>query len=129
MKKFTKSVLSLIGLGTIIGGAFVYLKDKGYITVSSGNDDEDYDDFSDEAYKEETERTYIHVDTDAMKKKAKEVASEVAEDIKDKAEDVYDDARKKAGDAASNIANALEKAWYEAGEQAEKVEEFFNDET
>lgn len=128
MKKFTKNVLSLIGLGTVIGSAFVYLKDKGYITVSNGRDDEDYDDFSGEEENAEDERTYVNIDTDAMKKKAMEVATEVATEIKDKAEDVYDDAKKKAGDTASSIANALEKAWYEAGEQAEKVEEFFHDE-
>ncbi len=149
MKKFMKFMLRLIGLGAIIGGVFAYLKNKGYITISISNEDEDYDDFS-SIDTEGTERTYINVDTDAMKSKAKEmahdvklkasvlaekahhVAEDIAEEIKDKAEDVYDEAKKKAKDATSNIANALEKAWYEAedtvDDTVEKVEEFFNDE-
>ena len=149
MKKFLKFMLRLIGLGAIIGGAFAYLKKKGYITVSTGNEDEDYDDFS-SIDTEGTERTYINVDTEAMKTKAKEMAQdvktkasefagkaqdaaeEIAEEIKDKAEDAYDEAKKKAKDASANIANALEKAWYGAEdtveETVEKVEEFFNDE-
>lgn len=127
MKKFTKFLLSLIGLGTVVGGAFYYLKEKGYITVSRGEEDEDYDDFLEDE-NDCPERTYINVDTEAMAEKAKEVAQEIADEIKDKAEDAYDGAKKLAGNAANNIAGALEKAWYEAGDQVEKVEEFFNDE-
>lgn len=127
MKKFTKFVLTLIGLGTVIGGAFVYLKEKGYITVSKGGEDEDYDDFS-APDEESAERTYINVDTEAMAEKAKEVYQDLAGEIKDKAEDAYDGAKKLAGNAADAIATSLEKAWYEVGEQTEKVEEFFNDE-
>ena len=44
MKKFAKFMFTLIGIGTVVGGAFVYLKEKGYITVTSGREDEDYDD-------------------------------------------------------------------------------------
>ena len=156
MKKFTKCVLRLVGLGAVVGGTFAYLQKKGYVTVSKGSEDEDYDDFSCTDC-ECGERTYIHVDTDAMKEKAKEVAQEMkekaseiketykeqsmelkekaqdkaedwAEELKDKAEDAYDGAKKMAGAAANNVAGAIEKAWYEAGEQVEKVEEFFNDE-
>lgn len=127
MKKLTKFLLTLIGLGTVIGAAFVYLKEKGYITVTSGGEDEDYDDFSapDEEY---SDRTYINVNTEAMASKAKEVYQDVASEIKDKAEDAYDEAKKMAGNAKDAIANTLEKAWYEVGDQVEKVEEFFNDE-
>lgn len=156
MKKFTKCVIKLAALGAAVGGAFVYLKNKGYITVSTGHEDEDYDDFSCPD-SEGSERTYINVDTDAMKAKAKEMAQgvkakasdiactckekttefaekaqdaceDLAEEIKDKAEDAYDEAKKMAGTAKDNIASSIEKAWYHAGEQAEKVEEFFNDE-
>ena len=106
---------------------FAYLKSKGYITVSTNNEDEDYDDFS-SVDTEGTERTYINVNTDAMKSKAKEIA----QDVKDKAEDAYDGAKEKVKDASKNIAHALEKAWYEAEDTVEdtveKVEEFFNDE-
>lgn len=127
MKKLFKFILRLIGLGAIIGGAFAYLKNKGYITVTTGNEDEDYDDFSD-IDTESVGRTYIHVDTEAMKAKAKEMAAEA----KDKAEVVYDGAKERVKDASKNIAHALEKAWYEAEdtveETVEKVEEFFNDE-
>lgn len=127
MKKLCKFIFRLIGLGAIIGGAFAYLKNKGYITVSSGNGDDDYDDFS-SADTESNERTYIHVDTEAMKSKAKEMAK----DVKDKAEDVYEEAKEKVKDASQNIAQALEKVWYEAedtvDDTVEKVEEFFNDE-
>ena len=127
MKKFINFILRLIGLGVVIGGAFAYLKSKGYITISTGNEDEDYDDFSN-VDTESTERTYINVDTDAMKSKAKELAK----DVKDKAEDAYDEAKEKVKDASKTIAHALEKAWYEAEDTVEdtveKVEEFFNDE-
>lgn len=120
MKKFTKFVLRLIAVGAAIGGIFAYLKKKGYITVSTDNEDEDYDDFS-SIDTEGNERTYINVDTEAMKSKAKEVA-----------QDAYDDAKEKVKDASKNIANVLEKAWYEAENTmentVEKVEEFFNDE-
>ena len=149
MKKFTKFMFRVISLGAILGGAFAYLKSKGYITVSVGSEDDDYDDFS----YEETEnisRRYINVDTDAMKAKAKEMAGDVkskavelagkahdvaedfADEIKEVAEDVYDEAKEKVKDASKNLANVLEKVWYEAEETVEdtveKVEEFFNDE-
>lgn len=120
MKKFFKFMLRLISIGAVIGGVFAYLKSKGYITVSTGNSDEDYDDFS-PIDTEGTERTYINVNTEAMKSKAKEMA-----------QDVYDEAKKKVKDASGNIAEAFEKAWYEAEntveDTVEKVEEFFNDE-
>ena len=109
MKKLCDFILRLIGLGVVIGGAFAYLKNKGYITVSNDNEDEDYDDFS-TVDSEGSERTYINVDTEALKAKAKE----------------------KVKDASKCIAHALEKVWYEAEdtveETVEKVEEFFNDE-
>lgn len=156
MKKMTKCILKIAALGVAVGGAFAYLKNKGYITVSTGHEDEDYDDFSCPD-NEGSERTYINVDTEAMKAKAKEMAQDVktkacdfadackekttefagkaqdaaediAEEIKDKAEDVYDEAKKMANTAKDNIASSIEKAWYHAGDQAEKVEEFFNDE-
>ncbi len=156
MKKVTKCILKIAALGVAAGGAFAYLKNKGYITVSTGHEDEDYDDFScpDSGC---SERTYINVDTDALKAKAKEMAQEakskagdfacackekttefaekaqdvaedLAEEIKDKAEDAYDEAKKMANTAKENIASSIEKAWYNTGEQTEKVEEFFNDE-
>ena len=160
MKKSMKCLLKLAAVGAAIGGAFAYLKNKGYISVTTGHEDEDLDDFSspDSAG---TERTYINVDTYAMKAKAKEMAQDVktkasewagkaqemasewtekaqdkaediAEDIMDKAEDAYDEAKKAAGNVAANVANAVEKAWYETEEKVEdtveKVEEFFNDE-
>lgn len=149
MKKITKCLLKLAAVGTAIGGVFAYLKKKGYISVTIGHEDEDLDDFS-SPDTEGTERTYINVDTEAMKAKAKEMAQDVkakatqwagkaqdkaediAEDIMDKAEDAYDEAKKAAGTAAANVANAVEKAWYETEEKVEdtveKVEEFFNDE-
>lgn len=138
MKKVTKCLLKITALGVALGGAFAYLKNKGYITVSNIHTDEDYDDFSCPD-NECGERTYIHVDTDAMKAKAKEmaqdvkakasdVAEELVEEIKDKAEDAYDEAKQMAAAAKENIASSIEKAWYNTGEQTEKVEEFFNDE-
>ena len=119
MKKLLKCFLKLAALGAAIGGAFAYLKKKGYIQVTTGNDDEDLDDFSCPD-SECTERTYIHVDTEAMKEKA--------EEIKEKAEGAYDEAKKMADTAAANVVHAVEKAWYKAEDQVEKVEEFFNDE-
>ena len=156
MKKLMKFLLKLAAVGAAIGGADAYLKKKGYISVTTGHEDEDLDDFS-TPDAESTERTYINVDTEAMKEKAKAMAQDVktkasewadkaqekasewtekaqdkaediAEEIKDKAEAAYDEAKKMAGTAATNVANALEKAWYEAEDKAEKVEEFFNDE-
>ncbi len=123
MKKFFKFILTLIGIGTVIGGAFVYLKEKGYITVSCCGEDEDYDDFS-TLDEEEENRTYINVNTEALAARAKEVYR----DAKNKAEDAYEGAKEMASNAADAIANTLEKAWYEAGNQAEKVEEFLTDE-
>ena len=123
MKKLLKCFLKLAALGAAIGGAFAYLKKKGYIQVTTGNDDEDLDDFSCPD-SECTERTYIHVDTEAIKEKAEEIA----EEIKEKAEDAYDEAKKMAGNAAAIVAHAVEKVWYKAEAQVEKVEEFFNDE-
>lgn len=138
MKKVTKCLLKITALGAVLGGTFAYLKNKGYITVSHIHNDEDYDDFSCPDH-ECGSRTYIHVDTDAMKHKAKEVAQDVKEkaqnmaedlmdEIKDKAEDAYDEAKQMASNAKENIASSIEKAWYQASEQGEKVEEFFNDE-
>ncbi len=131
MKKFIKFVFTLIGIGTAVAGAFVWLKNRGFITITTGTEDEDYDDFlADET--DETERSYINVDTKAMKEKAKEMAQELKEEIKDKAEAAYDEAKKMAKDASKSIADTVEKVWYEAEETAEiveeKVEEFFNDE-
>lgn len=123
MKKLLKCFLKLVAIGAAIGGALAYLKKKGYISVTIGNADEDLDDFSCPD-SECTERTYIHVDTEAMKEKAEEIA----EEIKEKAEDAYDEAKKMAGSAAANVAHAVEKVWYKAEDQVEKVEEFFNDE-
>ena len=145
MKKMLKCFLKLAAFGAVIGGAFAYLKEKGYISITVGHEDEDLDDFSTPDY-EGAERTYINIDTDAMKAKAKEMvddvktkagewagkaqemasewtekaqdkAEDIVEDIMDKAEDAYDETKKAAGNAAANIANAIEK-----------VEEFFNDE-
>lgn len=127
MKKFTKFILTLIGLGTVIGGAFVYLKDKGYITVTSGGEDEDYDDFS-TLDEENNHRTYINVDTEGLKKRAKELFQNVKSEVKGKAEDAYVGAKRMANDAAGALANSLEKAWYEAGDKIEEVEEFFDEE-
>jgi len=115
MKKFTKCIIRLVGAGAVLGGTFAYLKKKGYITVTTGNGDEDYDNFS--AHCTETERTYVNVDTEAIKEKAKEVAKEVKDKTMEKAES-----------AASNVADAVEKAWYKAEDAVEEVEEFFNDE-
>lgn len=127
MKKFMKFILTLIGLGTVIGGAFVYLKEKGYITVTSGGEDEDYDDFS-TLEEEGNNRTYINVDTEGLKARAKEIYQNVKGEVKDKAEDAYESAKKMANNAAGTIANSLEKAWYEAGDKVEEVEEFFSEE-
>lgn len=131
MKKFFKFLFRIITLGAALGAAFAYLKSKGYITVSTNNEDEDYDDFS-SVDTEGTERTYINVDTNAMKAKAKEMAMDMKVKATEFAEDVYDEAKEKVKDASQNIAHALEKAWYEAEDTVEdtveKVEEFFNDE-
>ena len=62
MKKFTKCVLRLVGIGAVIGGTAAYLKKKGYITVTTGSEDEDYDNFS-SSDTEGSERTYVNVDT------------------------------------------------------------------
>lgn len=145
MKKFTKCLLKLTAVCAVAGGAFSYLKKQGYIRVVSDETDDDLDNFS-EHDTESEERTYVHVDTQAMKEKAKEMAQdvkekaeEVAQDVKakaeewadiaqDKAEDAYEDAKKAAETAAAHVATAVEKAWYEAEDTVEKVEEFFNDE-
>ena len=126
MKKFTKFILTLIGIGTVIGGAFVYLKEKGYITVTSGGEDEDYDDFS-TLEEEGTNRTYINVDTEGLKARAKEIYQNVSGEIKDKAQDAYAGAKRMANNAAHSVASSLEKAWYEAGDKIEEVEEFFSE--
>lgn len=116
MKKLMKFLLKLAAVGAAIGGVFAYLKKKGYISVTTDHADEDLDDFS-TPDEEGTERTYINIDTDAMKEKAKEMA-----------QDAYDEAKKMADAAASNVADAVEKVWYKAEDTVEKVEEFFNDE-
>lgn len=126
MKKFTKFILTLIGIGTVIGGAFVYLKDKGYITVTSGGEDEDYDDFS-TLDEEDTHRTYIKVDTEGLKARAKEIYENVRGEVKDKAEDAYAGAKRMVSDAKDSVANSLEKAWYKANDKVEEVEEFFTE--
>lgn len=127
MKKFTKFILTLIGIGTVIGGAFVYLKDKGYITVTSDGEDEDYDDFS-TLEEEGNHRTYINVDTEGLKARAKEIYQNVKGEVKDKAEDAYAGAKRMVNNAAGSVANSLEKVWYEANDKVEEVEEFFSEE-
>lgn len=121
MKKLTKFVFRTIGLGTVLGGAFVYLKEKGYITITKTSEDEDYDDFSCPD-QEGVERTYIKVDTQAMKDKAKDVAkgvkekaAEFAENCKDKTSSFTEKAQDAAEDAAEEIADKAE----ELGEKAE----------
>jgi len=127
MKKFTKFILTLIGIGTVIGGAFVYLKEKGYITVTSAGEDEDYDDFS---YEEEegNNRTYIRVDTEGLKTRAKEIYQNVKSEVKTKAEDAYAGAKRMVDGAKDSVASSIEKVWYEATDKAEEVEEFFSEE-
>ena len=127
MKKFTKFILTLIGIGTVIGGAFVYLKEKGYITVTSGGEDEDYDDFSN-LEEEGSHRTYINVDTEGLKARAKEIYQNVKGEVRDKAEDAYAGAKRMVNDAKDSVANSLEKAWYKASDKVEEVEEFFTEE-
>lgn len=127
MKKFTKFILTLIGIGTVIGGAFVYLKDKGYITVTSDGEDEDYDDFS-TLEEEGNHRTYINVDTEGLKARAKGIYQNVKGEVKDKAEDAYAGAKRMVNNAAGSVANSLEKVWYEANDKVEEVEEFFSEE-
>ncbi len=156
MKKCMKFFLKLAAIGAFLGGIFAYLKSKGFITITTEHGDEDYDDFSCPD-NEGSERTYIHVDTEAMKARAKEMAqdmkvkaggladacmektvgfAEKAQDtaeewvgeLKDKAEDAYDEAKKMANTAKDNIAATIEKAWYNVEDKAEKVEEFFHDE-
>lgn len=138
MKKLMKCLLKLAAVSAAIGGAFAYLKKKGYISVTIGHEDEDLDDFS-FPDTEGTERTYINVDTEAMKAKAKEMAQDVkskatqwAEKAQEKASEWTEKAQDKAEDIAEDVADAVEKAWYETEEKVEdtveKVEEFFNDE-
>ena len=126
MKKFMKFILTLIGIGTVIGGAFVYLKEKGYITVTSGGEDEDYDDFSD-LEEEGGRRTYINVDTESLKARAKEVYTNVKAGVKDKAGDAMEGAKKMMSNASDVVASSIEKAWYKATDKVEDVEEFFNE--
>ena len=126
MKKFTKFMLTLIGIGTVIGGAFVYLKDKGYITVTSGGEDEDYDDFS-TVEEDDNHRTYIKVDTEGLKTRAKEIYENVKGGVKDKAEDAYEGAKRMVSDAKDSVASSIEKAWYKAADKVEDVEEFLTE--
>ena len=138
MKKLMKCLLKLAAVGAAIGGVFAYLKKKGYISVTIGHEDEDLDDFS-SPDTEGTERTYINVDTEAMKAKAKEMAQDVktkatewAGKAQEKASEWTEKAQDKAENIAEDMADAVEKAWYKTEEKVEdtveKVEEFFNDE-
>ncbi|MFI3238028.1 MAG: hypothetical protein R3Y47_08345 [Lachnospiraceae bacterium] len=135
--KLGKFLLGATAVGAAIGGAAIYLKEKGYVTFNFDQpcccgDDCDCD-------SENASREYIHVDTQAMKEKA----TDLAKDAKDKAETMYGDAKKVAEKAADNLATKVEKTWYEAPEKvaefktsvshaakdsADKVEDFFNDE-
>ena len=127
MKKFAKFMFTLIGIGTVVGGAFVYLKEKGYITVTSGREDEDYDDFS-TMEEEGNHRTYINVDTEGLKQRAKEIFENVKGGVKDKAGDAYEGAKRMMSDASDAVASSIEKAWYKAADKVEDVEEFFTEE-
>ncbi len=155
--KIGKFLLGTVAAGVALGGAFLYLKDKGYINVNGKpNTDEDFDDLDDldalEGFDEESccegccsdsPRTYVYVDTKALKEKA----TEIAHDVKGKAGSLYEDAKKIAGTATDSMAHAVEKAWYSAdssktaedeevteevptSEEVEEtvVDEFFNDE-
>ncbi|MCD7752692.1 MAG: hypothetical protein LUI10_13320 [Lachnospiraceae bacterium] len=138
MKKKSHFLLKLTAATAAVCGVYLYLKDKGYITVKV-NHDADTAGMSAEEPNTEEEKSYVTIDSSNLMEKAKEVVNdvkkkttEVAGDACDKTMEWVKTAKDTAADAAEEAAqkaaDSIEKAWYSTQETVEKVEPFFDDE-
>ena len=138
MKKKSHFILKLTAATAAVCGVYLYLKDKGYITVKV-NPDTDNTDANTKEPETEEEKSYITIDSSNLVEKAKEVVSDVSKKATEVAGDACDrtmewvktakdTAADAAEEAAQKAADSIEKAWYSTQETVEKVEPFFDDE-
>lgn len=138
MKKKSHFLLKLTAATAAVCGVYLYLKDKGYITVKVNHDTAAADE-SAKGPETEDEKSYVTIDSSNLVEKAKEVVNdvkkkttEVAGDACDKTMEWVKTAKDTAADAAEEAAqkaaDSIEKAWYSTQETVEKVEPFFDDE-
>ncbi len=138
MKKNSHFLLKLTAAAAAVCGVYLYLKDKGYITVKVNHDADTADANTKEA-EPEGEKSYVTIDSSNLVEKAKEVVSDVREKATEVAGDACDKtmewvktakdtAADAAEEAAQKAADSIEKAWYSTQETVEKVEPFFDDE-
>ncbi len=138
MKKNGHFLLKLTAVGAAVCGIYLYLKDKGYVTVKVNNGANSTNENADSP-EADSEKSYVTIDSTNLVEKAKEVAddvkkktAEVAGDACDKTIEFVKNAKGAATDAAEEAAqkaaDSIEKAWYSTQETAEKVEPFFDEE-
>ncbi|MCD8327230.1 MAG: hypothetical protein LUC90_11305 [Lachnospiraceae bacterium] len=137
MKKNGHFLLKLTAVGAAVCGIYLYLKDKGYVTVKVNHDADPANEDADSP-EADSEKSYVTIDSTNLVEKAKEVADdvrkktvEVANDACDKTKELVKNARDAASDAAEEAAqkaaDSIEKAWYSTQETADKVEAFFDE--
>ncbi|MCD8129757.1 MAG: hypothetical protein LUE16_00515 [Lachnospiraceae bacterium] len=137
MKKNGHFLLKLTAVGAAVCGIYLYLKDKGYVTVRVNNDAGSTNENADSP-EADSGKSYVTIDSANLVEKAKEVAddvkkktAEVVGDACDKTRELMENARDAAADAAEEAAqkaaDSIEKAWYSTQETAEKVEPFFDE--
>ncbi|MCD7863184.1 MAG: hypothetical protein LUG61_06655 [Lachnospiraceae bacterium] len=138
MKKKNHFLLKLTAATAAVCGVYLYLKDKGYITVKVNHDADSANQCTKEPETGE-DKSYVTIDSSNLVEKAKEVVNdvkkkttEVAGDACDKTKEwvktAKDSATDAAEEAAQKAADSIEKAWYSTQETVEKVEPFFDDE-
>ncbi len=138
MKKKSHFLLKFTAATAAVCGVYLYLKDKGYVTVKINNHDADSTDTFAEQPTVQEEKTCVTIDSSNLVEKAKEVVNdvkkkttEVAGDACDRTMEWVKNAKDTAADvaeeAAQKAADSIEKAWYSTQETVEKVEPFFDD--
>ena len=133
MGKFGKFVF-LSAVSAAVGAAtYCYLQENKYPIKKTVEEDDDFDDFSDEDLEKEfagegasQERSYVNITPEKVQETAKKVASEA----KDIASFAYANAKDLLHDAKEGFQKYMNESAQTdfAGNTAEKVEEFFDDE-
>ncbi len=108
-KKFGKFLLFTAAAAAACAGVYYYLQSKGKLAADyNGDEDDDYDDFSDDLDEQESNRSYVALNHENADAEQKEAPAE--EEKKEEA----------PFEKLSSLVSAAE-------DKAEKVEEFFDE--
>ena len=101
MKKFGKFLLFTAGVAAVCGGVYYYLKNKEKFSSDfTGDDDDDYDDFSEDLDDTDTNRSYVPLNHDTDKEEesfkklstlVSDAASTAKEKVEEKVEEFFDE--------------------------------------